>query len=97
MHTKQARAAGETEQRLFGLSAWTEAPFYTDGERAALRWAECVTLVADTHVPDDAYAEICEFFDAGELVDLTMAIIAINAWNRLAVGFRSAPALDDKA
>lgn len=88
MHTKDARALGETEQRLYALSAWREAPFYTDRERAALAWTEAVTFVADGHVPDDVYELASQHFDEKELVDLTMAVIAINGWNRLAIAFR---------
>jgi AhpD family alkylhydroperoxidase len=91
MHTKDARAAGETEQRLYTLDAWRETPFYTDRERAALAWAEAVTLVAETHVPDDVYEEARRRFSEGELVNLTLAVIAINGWNRLAISFRTAP------
>lgn len=89
MHTKDARAAGETEQRLYGLSAWREAPFYTDRERAALEWTEAVTFVTDGHVPDDVYESVREHFGEQQLVDLTLAIIAINGWNRLAIAFRT--------
>lgn len=89
MHTKDARAAGETEQRLYLIAAWHEAPCYTDRERAALAWTEAVTLVADKHVPDDAYEHARAQFSEKELVDLTMAIIAINSWNRMAVAFRT--------
>jgi AhpD family alkylhydroperoxidase len=89
MHTKDARAAGETEQRLYGLSAWQEAPFYTKRERAALLWTEAVTLIAGEHVPDEIYEAVRPQFTEKELVDLTMAIVAINGWNRLAVSFRS--------
>jgi AhpD family alkylhydroperoxidase len=88
MHTKDARAQGETEQRLYGLSAWHEAPFYTDRERAALAWTEAVTLISETHVPDDVYAQAQAQFTEAELVNLTMAVIAINGWNRLAISFR---------
>ncbi len=88
MHTKDARAHGETEQRLYGLAAWHEAPYYTPRERAALAWTEAVTEVAQTHVPDDVYAEAQAHFTERELVDLTLAIVAINGWNRLAVAFR---------
>ncbi len=88
MHTKDARAAGETEQRLFGLSAWREAPYYTDRERAALAWTEAVTLVSDSHVPDEVYEEARAQFSEADLVNLTLAIVAINGWNRLAVAFR---------
>ncbi|TAM56355.1 carboxymuconolactone decarboxylase family protein [bacterium] len=89
MHSKDARAAGETEQRLYGLSAWREAPYYTDRERAALAWAEALTLVSESHAPDDVYAEMRAHFSEPEAVALTMAIIAINGWNRLAIGFRA--------
>ncbi len=89
MHTKDARASGETEQRLYGLSAWQEAPFYTTRERAALLWTEAVTLIAEEHVPDETYEAVRQKFTEKELVDLTMAIVAINGWNRLAISFRS--------
>ena len=88
MHSKDARAAGETEQRLYVLPAWREAPFYSERERAALAWTEAVTLVSQTHVPDDVYELARKSFSEEELVKLTMAIIAINGWNRLEVGFR---------
>jgi AhpD family alkylhydroperoxidase len=88
MHTKDARAAGETEQRLYLLDAWREAPLYTERERAALAWTEAVTLVADGHVPDDAYEEASNNFTEGELVSLTLAIVAVNSWNRLNIAFR---------
>ena len=90
MHTKDARARGETEQRLYLLSAWREAPFYSERERAALAWTEAVTRIADTHdVPDDVYAQARAQFDDKALVDLTLAIIAINGWNRMNVAFRT--------
>lgn len=89
MHSKDARAAGETEQRLYLLDAWREAPFYSPRERAALSWAEAVTLLAESHVPDDVYDEARRQFSEQELVDLTLAVIAINGWNRLAIAFRS--------
>ena len=88
MHTKDARALGETEQRIYALSAWHEAPFYTARERAALGWTESVTRVADTHVPDDVYVEVRGEFSEPELVALTFALVAINGWNRLCVAFR---------
>lgn len=91
MHTKDARAAGETEQRLYALSAWRETPFYSDRERAALEWTETVTLISQTQVPDDVYERVRQVFSEKELVDLTGAVIAINGWNRLAVTFRSVP------
>ena len=91
MHSKDARANGETEQRLYALNAWRETPFYTDRERAALAWAEALTEVARTHAPDDVYDAARQHFSEKELVDLTLAIVAINGWNRLAIGFRSVP------
>ncbi len=90
MHTKDARAAGETEQRLYCLQAWREAPFYSDRERAALAWTEALTLISETHAPDDVYEQARAHFSEEEMVDLTIAIIAINGWNRLAIGFRAA-------
>ncbi len=89
MHTRDARAHGETEQRLYVLSAWRESPLFTDRERAALAWTEALTLIADTHAPDDAYTEVRAQFSDKELVQLTVLIGAINTWNRLAIGFRS--------
>jgi AhpD family alkylhydroperoxidase len=88
MHFKDARAAGETEQRLYLLSAWREAPFYSERERAALEWTEAMTLLTEGHVPDAVYASVREQFSEAELVDLSMAVVAINGWNRLMVGFR---------
>jgi AhpD family alkylhydroperoxidase len=89
MHTKDARAEGETEQRLYGLSAWRETPFYTPRERAALEWAETLTLIASHHVSDELYARMLEHFKEAELVGLTLAVIAINGWNRVAIPFRA--------
>ena len=89
MHSKDARAAGETEQRLHVLAAWREAPFYSARERAALAWAEAVTLVSNSDLPDALYDEVHAQFDDKAMVDLTLAIIAINGWNRLAIGFRA--------
>jgi AhpD family alkylhydroperoxidase len=91
MHVKDARAAGETEQRLYSIPVWHETPFYTPRERAALAWTEAVTRIADTGVPDDVYEEARKHFTEAELTNLTMAIIAINGWNRLSVGFRKVP------
>jgi AhpD family alkylhydroperoxidase len=88
MHTKDARAQGETEQRLYGLSAWRETPFYSARERAALEWTEAVTLVGETHVPDEIYERVRQHFDESELVALTFAVVVINSWNRLTVSFR---------
>ena len=91
MHSKDLRARGETEQRLYSLDAWRETPFYTDRERAALAWTEAVTLVARDHVPDEVYQEVRRHFTEQEMVPLTMAIVAINGWNRLNVAFRTVP------
>lgn len=89
MHSKDARAAGETEQRLYLLTAWREAPFYSERERAALAWTEALTSVAESHVPDEVYELVRQHFNEKELVDLSLAIVTINSWNRLAIGFRS--------
>jgi AhpD family alkylhydroperoxidase len=91
MHTKDARAGGETEQRLYALSAWRETPFFDARERAALGWTEAVTRLGDHPVPDEIYAEARQQFDERSLVDLTLAIVAINGWNRLAIAFRKEP------
>jgi AhpD family alkylhydroperoxidase len=91
MHTKDARLAGETEQRLYALSAWRETPFFTARERAALEYTEAVTRIGDTHVPDDLYARVSKLFDEDEMVALTFAVVVINAWNRLAISFRVPP------
>lgn len=91
MHTKDARAAGESEQRLYALSAWRETPFYSERERAALAWTEAVTLVGETHVPDEVYEEARRQFNEVELVNVTMAVVTINAWNRLSIAFRTVP------
>ena len=89
MHTKDARAAGETEQRLYTLSAWRETPFFTERERAALAWTEAVTRIAPEEVDDPLYGQLCSHFSEKEIVDLTLVIIAINGWNRLAIPFRT--------
>jgi AhpD family alkylhydroperoxidase len=91
MHSKDARAHGETEQRLYALSAWRETPFFTERERAALAWTEAVTLVGESHVPDDLFAETRRHFSDEELVNLTMAVVTINGWNRLSIAFRAVP------
>ena len=91
MHTKVARSLGETEQRLYNVSLWRDAPFYTERERAALAWTEAVTLVHVDHVPDDVYEMVRQHFDEKELVDLTAAIVVINGWNRIAIAFRTVP------
>jgi len=89
MHWKDARAAGETEQRLYSLEAWREAPFYTDRERAALAWTEALTLISETHAPDDVYAAVRAQFSEQETVDLSLAIATINAWNRMSISMRA--------
>jgi AhpD family alkylhydroperoxidase len=89
MHTKDARAGGETEQRLYTLSAWREAPFFSERERAALAFTERVTLIAEHHDDEGLYAELQRYFSNKEIADLALAVIAINAWNRLAITFRS--------
>jgi AhpD family alkylhydroperoxidase len=89
MHWKDARAAGESEQRLYGLDAWREAPYYSDRERAAFEWTEALTNITDGHVPDTVYDTVRGHFSEKELVDLTWAVAAINAWNRVAIAFRS--------
>ena len=91
MHTKDARAHGETEQRLFALSAWREAPFYTEKERAALKWTEAITDIQRGHAPDDVFEEVRKHFADAELMSLTLAITTINAWNRIAIAFRVVP------
>ena len=91
MHSKDARAEGETEQRLYTLNAWRETPFFTDRERAALAWADALTLIAQTHAPDEVYQELRKYFTEPEIVTLTIVITTINAWNRIAIAFRAVP------
>ncbi len=91
MHSKDARALGETEQRLYLLNAWREAPFYSERERAALEWTEAITLIAEGQIPDDVYERVSQQFSPEELSNLTLSIIAINGWNRLSVPFQIAP------
>lgn len=91
MHTKDARAGGETEQRLYALSAWRETPFYTERERAALEWTEALTLISENDIPDSLYDAVRQHFSEAELVNLSLAIVTINGWNRLAIPFRSVP------
>jgi AhpD family alkylhydroperoxidase len=93
LHFREARAKGEKEERLYLLDAWRESPVYTDRERAALAWAEAVTLVSQTHVPDEVFAEAHKYFDESELVNLTLAVVAINGWNRFSISFRVLPLL----
>jgi AhpD family alkylhydroperoxidase len=92
LHSRAARAAGETQQRLDCLSAWRETTFYDDRERAALAWAESVTNVSQTGIPDDAYEAVKSQFSEKDVVDLTFVIATMNAWNRIAIGFRQGPA-----
>jgi alkylhydroperoxidase family enzyme len=91
MHTKDARAHGETEQRIYALNAWRETPFFSDKERAALAWTESVTLVSSSQVPDEVYELARNHFSETELMNITTAIVAINGWNRFAVSFRAVP------
>jgi AhpD family alkylhydroperoxidase len=92
MHSGQLRAVGETTQRIDCLSAWWETEdFYTDAERAALAWAESVTNVSTTHAPDEVYAELGKYFSEAQVVDLTLIVAPMNAWNRIAIGFRQLP------
>jgi AhpD family alkylhydroperoxidase len=91
MHTKELRADGESEQRLYLLNAWRESPFYSDRERAALAWAEAVTLLPHSEVPDEVYEQARAQFSEEELVNLTMALVAINGANRLNIAFRTVP------
>jgi AhpD family alkylhydroperoxidase len=91
MHSLDARAAGETEQRLYTLDAWRETPFFSNRERAALAWTEAVTRVSDTHVPEQVFEEVKRQFSEKEIVDLTLALGMINLWNRLAISLRAVP------
>jgi len=91
IHSKDARANGETEQRLYGLTAWRDTPYYSASERAALEWTEVLTLVSETHVPDEVYERVREQFSENELLHLTLAIVSINGWNRLNAAARTVP------
>jgi len=91
MHWKDLRAIGESEQRLYGLDAWQESPYYTERERAALAWTEAVTQVTNGHVADDVYEQVHPHFSEKELADLTLAIATINVWNRLSIALRAEP------
>ena len=91
MHSIDARAEGETEQRLYALDAWRETPFFTDRERAALAWIEAITLVSQTHVPDAVYEEVKKHYSEKEIFDLTFVATTINAWNRIAISARTPP------
>ncbi|RNB89435.1 carboxymuconolactone decarboxylase family protein [Brevibacillus fluminis] len=96
MHTKEARSMGETEQRIYGLNAWQESPFYSPEERAVLGLTDAVTLLAQTHVPDDVYEEVRRYFDEKQTAEIIMQIVTINAWNRIAVSTRKLPPIDEK-
>jgi AhpD family alkylhydroperoxidase len=91
LHTSDARKAGESERRLYAVSVWRETPFFTERERAALAWTEAITRVSETHAPDEDYELLRAHFSEKEMVDLTLAIVTINGWNRLAIGFRKMP------
>ena len=91
MHTNDARKHGESDDRMHLLNAWHEAPVFNDRERAALAWTEAVTLVSETHVPDEVYEEARRHFSEKEMVDLTMAVVTINSWNRASIAFRAQP------
>ena len=97
VHTADARKRGETEQRIYLLNAWRESPLYTDRERAALAWTEALTLIAETHAPDDLYEDVRAQFSESETVNLTTLIGTINAWNRIAISFRSVHPVKAKA
>jgi AhpD family alkylhydroperoxidase len=91
MHSIDTRAVGETEQRLYTLNAWAETPFFSDRERAALAWTEAVTNVSQTHVPDEVFEEVKKHFSEKEIVDLTLALVMINLWNRMSISMRAVP------
>jgi len=91
MHSKDLRAEGESDERIFLLDAWREAPFYSERERAALAWTEAVTLIAQSHVPDEVYEQARQHFTDDELAKLTLAVVAINGWNRFSIAFRAVP------
>ena len=97
MHSSDARKAGESEERLYLLDAWEEAPVYSPRERAALAWTEALTLITEGHAPDAVYDEARRHFSEAELVNLTLAIVAINGWNRICIGFRSMPGIEGPA
>jgi AhpD family alkylhydroperoxidase len=91
MHWKDLRAAGESEQRLYGLDGWEESPYYTDRERAVLAWTEAVTNVREGHVPDEVYEQVRKFFNEKEVADLTLCVASINSWNRMNIAARTVP------
>lgn len=97
MHTRDARSAGEAEERIYLLNAWRESPLYTDRERVALAWTEAVTLVTQGHVPDEVFAEARSQFSEEEMVKLTLLVTTINAWNRIAISFRSVHSIRARA
>jgi AhpD family alkylhydroperoxidase len=97
MHTADARKHGETEERLYLLDAWRESPLYNDRERAALAWTEALTLVSQTHAPDDVYKDLQKQFTEQEQISLTLLVVAINGWNRVQVGFRAIHPVNEKA
>ncbi|MGH6727847.1 MAG: carboxymuconolactone decarboxylase family protein [Pseudolabrys sp.] len=94
MHTRDARKIGETDERMHLLDAWREAPVFTARERAALAWTEALTLISETHAPDDVYSEVRRQFSEKEIIDLTAAVAAINTWNRIAISFRATPQVE---
>jgi AhpD family alkylhydroperoxidase len=96
MHTRDARKLGETDERMHLLDAWREAPLYSARERAALEWIEAITLVAQGHIPDESFEEVRKQFSEKEIIDLTVAAIAINSWNRAAIAFRVTPQVESK-
>lgn len=91
MHSKDARAAGETEQRLYSLTSWRETPYYSERERAALAWTEALTEISVNEVSDELYESVCKQFDEQEVMALTMLVVSINGWNRIAISFRTTP------
>ena len=94
MHTRDARKHGESDERMHLLDAWREAPIFTARERAALAWTEALTLVSQTHVPDEVYDDVRKQFSEKEIVDLTLAVAAINTWNRIAISLRATPQVE---
>ena len=91
MHWKDLKAIGESDQRLYSLDAWSETPFYSERERAALAWAEAVTKIREGHVPDEVFERVRTQFSEAEIGDLTLAVVAINGWNRLNIALRTVP------
>jgi AhpD family alkylhydroperoxidase len=91
LHCADARKKGETERRLYGVAVWHDTPFFTPRERVALEWTEALTLISQTHAPDDAFSALGAEFSPAEMVNLSLAIGTINTWNRLSIGFRASP------